>query len=90
MNLDGKAVSLDLRALDDDPRPIIELLSATSSDRDKWMIVGAFYRRKGNIHAALAVVTTMVQSQWSEHLALCIVLSTTTQCSTPGDSECAT
>jgi len=61
MNLDGKAVSLDLRALDDDPRPVIELLSATSSDRDKWMIVGAFYRRKGNIHAALTVVTTMVK-----------------------------
>jgi hypothetical protein len=63
MILCGQPINFDLQTLDDDPRPIIELLSATSSDRDKWMIVGAVYRRKGNIHAALTVVTTMVKGQ---------------------------
>lgn len=61
MTLRGQPISFDLHTLDDDPRLIIELLIATSSDRDKWMIVGAFYRRKGNIHAALTAVTTMVK-----------------------------
>lgn len=63
MTLCGQDINFDLQDLDDDPCSIIELLSATSSDRDKWMIVGAFYRRKGNIHAALTVVTTMVKGQ---------------------------
>jgi hypothetical protein len=61
MTLRGQLISFDLHTLEDDPRLIMELLIATSSDRDKWMIVGAFYRRKGNIHAALTVVTTMVK-----------------------------
>lgn len=61
MTLCGHPITFDLKSLDDDPRSIIELLTSTSSDRDKWMIVGAFYRRKGNIHAALIVVTTMVK-----------------------------
>jgi hypothetical protein len=61
LTLHGQPISFDLKTLDDDPRSIIELLNATSSERDKWMIVGAFYRRKGNVHAALIVVTTMVK-----------------------------
>lgn len=61
MTLRGQPISFDLHTVEDDPRLIIELLTATSSDRDKWMIVGAFYRRKGNIHAALTVVITMVK-----------------------------
>jgi hypothetical protein len=64
MTLCGHPITFDLKSLDDDPRSIIELLTSTSSDRDKWMIVGAFYRRKGNIHAALIVVTTMVKGLW--------------------------
>jgi len=63
MTLRGQPISFALHTLDDDPRSIIELLSATSSDRDKWMIVGAFYRRKGNVHAALTVLTTMIKGQ---------------------------
>src|SRR6267154_412055 len=63
MTLRGQPISFDLHTLEDEPRLIIELLIATSSDRDKWMIVGAFYRRKGNIHAALTVVTTMVKGE---------------------------
>ncbi|KAH9048376.1 hypothetical protein EDB84DRAFT_1434380 [Lactarius hengduanensis] len=61
MTLCGQRITFDLEGLDVNPRPIIELLRATSSDRDKWMIVGAFYRRKGNTHAALTVVATMVK-----------------------------
>lgn len=61
MTLGGQHITFDLEALDVDPNSIIELLRSTSSDRDKWMIVAAFYRRKGNTHAALTVVATMVQ-----------------------------
>jgi len=61
MTLRGQPISFDLQTLDEDPRSIIELLGATSSDRDKWMVVGAFYRRKGNVHAALTVLTTMIK-----------------------------
>ncbi|KAH9957900.1 hypothetical protein BC827DRAFT_1222196 [Russula dissimulans] len=61
MTLRGEPICFDLQTLDADPHLIIELLSATSSDRDKWMIVGASYRRKGNVHAALTVLTTMVK-----------------------------
>jgi hypothetical protein len=66
LTLQGQPISFDLKTLDDDPGSIIHLLSATSSDRDKWMIVGAFYRRKGNVHAALIVVTTMIKGQWQQ------------------------
>lgn len=61
MMLCGQRITFDLEGLDGDPRSIIELLRATSSERDKWMIVGAVYRRKGNTHAALTVVATMVK-----------------------------
>ncbi len=61
MILRGQPISFDLHTVEDDPRLIMELLIATSSDRDKWMVVGAFYRRKGNVLAALTVVTTMVK-----------------------------
>ncbi|KAI9509738.1 hypothetical protein F5148DRAFT_1282665 [Russula earlei] len=61
MTLRGKSINFDLQTLDDDPRSIIQLLSATLSDRDKWMVVGAVYRRKGNVYAALTVVITMVK-----------------------------
>ncbi|KAH9083404.1 hypothetical protein EDB83DRAFT_10314 [Lactarius deliciosus] len=59
VTLCGQRITFDLEGLDVNPR--IELLRATSSDRDKWMTVGAFYRRKGNTHAALIVVATMVK-----------------------------
>lgn len=61
MTLGGQHITFNLEGLDVDPHSIIELLRSTSSDRDKWMIVGASYRRKGNTHAALTVVATMVQ-----------------------------
>ena len=63
MSLGGQHITFDLEGLDVDPHSIIELLRSSSSDRDKWMIVGASYRRKGNTHAALTVVATMVQGQ---------------------------
>lgn len=61
MTLCGQCITLDLEGLDVDPHSIIELLRSTSSDRDKWMVVGASYRRIGNTHAALTVVATMVK-----------------------------
>ncbi|KAF7790383.1 hypothetical protein EIP86_001338 [Pleurotus ostreatoroseus] len=52
-----------LDQLSDDPQNIITLLSQTCAqalERDKWMIVAAYYRNKGNTQAALAVVAAMV------------------------------
>jgi hypothetical protein len=57
----GEAIAYDLKALDPDTRPIIELLKVTDSERGSWMTVGAYYRRSGNIRAAMSVVQTMIQ-----------------------------
>lgn len=64
MTLCGQSITFDLEGLAVDPHSIIELLRSTSSDRDKWMVVGASYKRKGNTHAALTVIArfaTMVK-----------------------------
>lgn len=58
----GEAITYDLKALDSDTRPIIELLRITNSERGNWMIVGAFYRRSGDPRAAMAVIQTMVEA----------------------------
>jgi hypothetical protein len=61
MTLCDEPISYDLETLEDDPTAIMDLLKATSSERDKWMVVGCHYRRKGNFKAAILVVRTMVQ-----------------------------
>lgn len=61
MTLCGELISYDLETLEDDPRAIVDLLKATSSERDKWITVGCHYRRKGNFTAAISVVSTMIQ-----------------------------
>jgi len=43
------------------PESIIELLRLSKSERGNWMMVGAYFRRRGNPRAALQVVATMVQ-----------------------------
>ena len=63
-----------LDQLSDDPQNVITLLSQTCAqalERDKWMIVAAYYRNKGNTQAALAVVVTMVNGTFP-CLVLCI------------------
>jgi hypothetical protein len=61
MTLCDELISYDLETLEDEPTAIINLLKATASERDKWIIVGCHYRRKGNFKAAMLVVRTMVE-----------------------------
>ncbi|THH17715.1 hypothetical protein EW146_g3137 [Bondarzewia mesenterica] len=56
----GESVSYDLESLEDDPKGIINLLTSAACNLDKWMVVGAFYRRKGNVSAAIEVVSQMI------------------------------
>ncbi|KAJ3733458.1 hypothetical protein DFJ43DRAFT_1067236 [Lentinula guzmanii] len=57
----GELFSYDLNSLQSDPREIIKLLKCTGSERGNWMVVGAFYRRQGNPHAAIAVIQSMLE-----------------------------
>jgi len=63
MTLCDELISYDLESLEDDPKTIMDLLRATSSERDKWIVVGCHYRRKGNFKAAMLVVRTMVEGK---------------------------
>jgi hypothetical protein len=65
MSLCGETIIYDLEALEDDPKAVITLLKATSSERGNWMIVAGQYRRKGNPSAAITVVTTMIEGRFS-------------------------
>lgn len=67
MSLCDVLISYDLNELEDDPKVIIDLLKATDSERDKWIMVGCHYRRKGNTGAALAVITTMIEGKTSTY-----------------------
>lgn len=60
---DGNRFDCSLESLTQDVKNAVSVLtqtSAQSTERDKWMIVAGYYRRKGNIQAALTIVTTMV------------------------------
>lgn len=61
MYFHGEVITYDLKALDPDTRPIIELLKITDSEHGSWMTVGAYYRRSGNTRAAMSVIQTMIQ-----------------------------
>lgn len=63
MTLCGEAISYDLEMLESDPRVIIELLKVTKSERGSWMIVGAHYRRTGNLKAAIIVMKDFLQGE---------------------------
>jgi len=65
MTLCGESIIYNLRSLDTDPKAIIELLRTTASERGNWMVVGAYYRRTGNIRAAITVVTTMIEGTFT-------------------------
>ncbi|KAG6918704.1 hypothetical protein DXG01_012189 [Tephrocybe rancida] len=59
-NFCGEDFSYDLDTLENDPKPIIELLKATESERGTWMMVGAHYRRSGNADAAICVIESLI------------------------------
>jgi hypothetical protein len=61
LSICDEQIVYDLDALDEDPKGIIKLLKLSSCERDKWMIVGCHYRRRGNSQAAMLVMMTMVE-----------------------------
>jgi hypothetical protein len=63
LSLLNESITCDLDSLGDDPKGIISLLKLCSCERDKWMIVGADYRRRGNSPAAISVITAMVEGR---------------------------
>ena len=56
----GESISYDLRSLEEDPQGIMSLLKSAACDLDKWMIVAASYRRKGNVKAAISIIHQMM------------------------------
>ena len=66
LTYEGNYFNCYLDELTEDPKSVIEVLTQTSAQathRDKWMIVAGYYRGKGNIKAALAVVKAMVDGK---------------------------
>lgn len=61
LSLCDQSIACDLETLEDDPKGIVALLKACSCECDKWMIVAAEYRGRGNCTAAVTVVTAMVE-----------------------------
>lgn len=62
----GQQIVCELDRMNDDPGEIITVLKATASqmqERDKWMIVGGHYRSRGNVRAAIAVISTMIEGR---------------------------
>lgn len=59
----GENIAFDLKNLEQDSRPVIELLKLTASDCGNWMMVGAHYRRSGNTRAAVSVIETMINGR---------------------------
>jgi hypothetical protein len=59
----GEQFIYDLSKLEDDPKSIIELLKLASAERAHWMIVAAFYRRRGNARAAIWLMMELIKGQ---------------------------
>lgn len=59
----GEQFIFDLSKLEDDPKSIIALLKVAYAERAHWMIVAAFYRRKGNACAAIKLMIELIQGQ---------------------------
>ncbi|KAF8739278.1 hypothetical protein AX14_010252 [Amanita brunnescens Koide BX004] len=58
----GEQFIFDLSKLEDDPKSIIALLKVAYAERAHWMIVAAFYRRKGNACAAIKLMIELIQA----------------------------
>ncbi|KAM6502472.1 hypothetical protein JOM56_002449 [Amanita muscaria] len=57
----GEKFMYDLKKLEDDPKAIIGLLKLASAERGHWMIVAAFYRRRGNAQAATKLMKELLE-----------------------------
>jgi hypothetical protein len=62
-SLCGEKIIFDLKKLDEDPEAIVKLLKVTSSERGNWMLAGCHYRRKGNVVAAVNIISTMLEGE---------------------------
>lgn len=63
MNLCGQLVTYDLESLGPNPQVIIELLKATKSECASWMIVSAFYRRRGESRNGISVMKAFIEGK---------------------------
>ena len=63
MNIFGQVMTYDLKSLGLNPRVIIELLKVTKSECAAWMIVGAFYRRRGEPRNGISVMKAFIEGQ---------------------------
>ena len=63
-NTRGEIVPINLRQLEATPDHIISTLTHCARhpvDCGKWMMIGATYRGRGNVQAAIAVITSMIE-----------------------------
>lgn len=68
LHYEGEYFTCGLDAITEDPENVIFLLQQTAAsamERDKWMIVAAHYRRKQNLTAAAAVMSSMLDGMSS-------------------------
>lgn len=66
LNYQGEKFCCDLETLTEDPGNVMFMLQQTAAsviERDKWIIVAAHYRKQHNASAAIAVVSSMVESR---------------------------
>ncbi|TRM70011.1 hypothetical protein BD626DRAFT_476039 [Schizophyllum amplum] len=61
ISIQGRPITLDLRALEDDPKVITELLRATDAERANWMIAAVYFRRAGNPEAAITITNSLIE-----------------------------
>ena len=63
MNLCGHVVTYELESLGLNPQVIIELLKVTKSECATWMIVSAFYRRRGQPRNGISVMKSFIEGK---------------------------
>ena len=68
----GEQFIYELSKLEDDPKSIIELLKLASAERAHWMIVAAFYRRRGNARAAIKLMMELIKGQPGILMCFCL------------------
>ncbi|KAL1660703.1 hypothetical protein GGF50DRAFT_62623 [Schizophyllum commune] len=61
ISIQGRPITLDLRALENDPQVIMELLRATDAERANWLIAAVYFRRAGNPAAAIAITNSLIE-----------------------------
>jgi hypothetical protein len=62
-SLCGEKITFNLKRLDKDPEVIVKLLKVTSSERGNCMLAGSHYQRKGNMVAAVIIISTMLEGE---------------------------